>query len=57
MEKYGVKQKKDKTAGEEETRCPRCGSEMVKHGQVFICPRCGTEPLEPEEEKEEGDEE
>lgn len=55
MEKYGVKQKKDKTAGVGDAKCPRCGSTMVKHGQVFICPRCGTEPLEPEEEKEEGD--
>lgn len=56
MEKYGVDESKkdeDKTEKTAEAttpmvdmRCPKCGAELAKHGNVNICPNCGSEPFE-----------
>ena len=27
-------------------KCPKCGGEVVRHGNVLICRNCGTEPWE-----------
>lgn len=50
MEKYGVDETEEKTAGNA-TACPRCGSVLSQHGRVKLCPNCGSEPFESREEQ------
>jgi len=26
--------------------CPKCKSELSKHGKVILCPKCGSAPFE-----------
>lgn len=49
MEKLGVEEDdglKKEAEKSEETRCPKCGAVVEKHGSVLKCPKCGTEPFE-----------
>lgn len=50
MEKLGVREEEDlkKEAAQDQSspKCPRCGSEVEKHGSILKCPSCGTEPFE-----------
>lgn len=52
MEKYGVDEdgnaKSDGKTAESSKKCPKCGSDLYKHGDVFLCPKCGSEPFEAE---------
>jgi ribosomal protein S27AE len=48
MEKYGVDESHDSEKMEKLATegCPKCGQELVRHGNLLVCPKCGTEPFE-----------
>lgn len=53
MEKYGVSEVGNKKDLEKAAAhgCPRCGSEVARHGVTLLCPKCGTEPFEDDKKR------
>jgi ribosomal protein L37AE/L43A len=47
MDKYGVEEREDKVASDEEA-CPKCDKEIEDKEETGVkkCPDCGTEPFE-----------
>jgi nucleoid DNA-binding protein/ribosomal protein S27AE len=48
LEKYAVDEGGDQEKLEKQAAkdCPKCGSNVEKHGRTLVCPRCGSEPFE-----------
>lgn len=53
MEKFAVDESGQvpeslEKVAEKAGKCPKCGSEVERHGRILICPNCGSEPYEAE---------
>ena len=48
MDKYGVREDVDQEKLEKVAAkgCPKCGKELIQHGNTLLCPVHGSEPFE-----------
>jgi ribosomal protein S27AE len=50
VEKFGVDEGGSENEKLAAQGCPKCGSEVKRHGNILVCPQCGTEPFEKKKE-------